>query len=217
MAISKAAPRDFTAADLRRRAATQFRTSSTRPGPRVVAEPLVSQALRNEPVALVAEIDGSPILIRLLVKNLPVETQFSDGQLITEDIDIQSLLSNALGNASETVLRVGSLELDLVDRTARRGDRPVNLLPREFQLLRYMMRRSNQLLTRALLFKEVWHYKFVPESNLVDVHIGRLRRKVDGPDEAPMIRTVRGAGFVLTAPPSRAVRIDEGIGTAPSF
>jgi DNA-binding winged helix-turn-helix (wHTH) protein len=217
MAISKAAPRESSAADLRRRASTHFRTSATRPGPRPVAEPPISRALRNEPVALVAEIDGSPILIRLLVKNLPAETQFADGQLITEDIDIQSLLSNALGKTSETVLRVGSLELDLVDRTARRDDRPINLLPREFQLLRYMMRRSNQLLTRAVLFKEVWHYKFVPESNLVDVHIGRLRRKVDGPDEAPMIRTVRGAGFVLTAPPSPAVRIDESIGTASPF
>jgi DNA-binding winged helix-turn-helix (wHTH) protein len=217
MAISKAAPRESSAADLRRRASTHFRTSATRPGPRPVAEPPISRAPRNEPVALVAEIDGSPILIRLLVKNLPAETQFADGQLITEDIDIQSLLSNALGKTSETVLRVGSLELDLVDRTARRDDRPINLLPREFQLLRYMMRRSNQLLTRAVLFKEVWHYKFVPESNLVDVHIGRLRRKVDGPDEAPMIRTVRGAGFVLTAPPSPAVRIDESIGTASPF
>jgi DNA-binding response OmpR family regulator len=217
MAISKAAPRESTAADLRRRASAHFRTSPTRPGVRPVAEPAISRALRNEPVALVAEIDGSPILIRLLVKNLPAEAQFTDGQLITEDIDIQSLLSNALGKTSEMVLRVGLLELDLVDRTARRGDRPINLLPREFQLLRYMMRRSNQLLTRAVLFKEVWHYKFVPESNLVDVHIGRLRRKVDGADEAPMIRTVRGAGFVLTAPPLRTARIDEGIGTAPSF
>jgi DNA-binding response OmpR family regulator len=168
-------------------------------------------------VALVAEIDGSPVLIRFLLKNLPAETQFDDGHFVTGDLDIHSLLSSALGKTSETVLRVGSLELDLVDRTAKRGDRPINLLPREFQLLRYMMRRSDQLLTRATLFKEVWHYKFVPESNLVDVHIGRLRRKVDGSDEAPMIRTIRGAGFVLTAPPARAVRIDEGIGTASSF
>ena len=117
----------------------------------------------------------------------------------------------------ETLLRVGPLELDLVDRTATRGNRPINLLPREFQLLRYMMQRSNQLLTRATLFTEVWHYKFVPETNLVDVHIGRLRRKVDGPDDVPMIRTVRGAGFVLSAPASRAPRIDKGLGTATAF
>jgi DNA-binding winged helix-turn-helix (wHTH) protein len=102
---------------------------------------------------------------------------------------------------NETVLRVGPLELDLLDRTARRGDRKIDLRPREFQLLKYMMQRSDKLLTRATLFKEVWHYKFVPETNLVDVHMGRLRRKVDGSDEAPMIRNVRGAGFVLSPTP----------------
>jgi len=104
-----------------------------------------------------------------------------------------------------TVLRVGSLKLDLVGRTAKRGNRPIDLRPREFQLLRYMMRRSDKLLTRETLLKEVWHYKFVPETNLVDVHMGQLRRKVDGSDEAPMIRTVRGVGFVLSAAPARMV------------
>jgi DNA-binding winged helix-turn-helix (wHTH) protein len=102
---------------------------------------------------------------------------------------------------NETVLRVGSLELDLIDRSAKRGDRQIDLRSREFQLLKYMMQRSGQLLTRATLFKEVWHYKFDPETNLVDVHMGRLRRKVDGSNEAPMIRNVRGAGFVLSANP----------------
>jgi DNA-binding winged helix-turn-helix (wHTH) protein len=97
------------------------------------------------------------------------------------------------------VLRVGSLELDLVDRTVKRGSRPIDLRPREFQLLSYMMRRSDKLLTRETILREVWHYKFVPETNLVDVHMGKLRRKVDGSDEAPMIRTVRGEGFVLSA------------------
>jgi DNA-binding response OmpR family regulator len=99
------------------------------------------------------------------------------------------------------VLRVGPLQLDLLDRTARRGDRKIDLRPREFQLLKYMMQRSDKLLTRAILFKEVWHYKFVPDTNLVDVHMGRLRRKVDGSNEAPMIRNVRGSGFVLSATP----------------
>jgi DNA-binding winged helix-turn-helix (wHTH) protein len=102
---------------------------------------------------------------------------------------------------NETILRVGPLELDLLDRTAKRGDRQINLRPREFQLLKYMMQLSDKLLTRAILFKEVWHYKFVPETNLVDVHMGRLRRKVDGSNEAPMIRSVRGVGFVLSATP----------------
>jgi len=99
----------------------------------------------------------------------------------------------------ETVLRVGSLELDLIDRAAKRGNRQIDLRPREFRLLRYMMQRSDQLLTRADLFFDVWDYKFVPQSNLIDVHMGRLRRAVDGPNEAPMIRTVPGKGFVLSA------------------
>jgi two-component system, OmpR family, response regulator len=99
----------------------------------------------------------------------------------------------------ETTLRVGPLELDLIERTAKRGDRVIDLLPREFRLLEYMMQRSDQLLTRAMLLEEVWNYKFVPATNLVDVHMGRLRHKVDGPNESPMIHNVRGAGFILRA------------------
>src|SRR6202171_644164 len=101
----------------------------------------------------------------------------------------------------ETMLRVGALELDLINRTAKRGDRPIDLLPSEFRLLKYMMQRDGQLLTRAKLFQDVWHYKFLPETNLVDVHMGRLRRKVNGPNEAPIILNIRGAGFILGATP----------------
>jgi two-component system OmpR family response regulator len=100
-------------------------------------------------------------------------------------------------DARETILRVGALELDLIERSARRGDRQIELLPREFRLLEYMMRRSDLLLTRAMLLKEVWNYKFVPKTNLVDVHMGHLRHKIDGPDEAPLIHNIRGVGFVL--------------------
>jgi DNA-binding winged helix-turn-helix (wHTH) protein len=102
-------------------------------------------------------------------------------------------------SGAETTLRVGALELDLIDRTARRGERQIDLRPREFLLLKYMMQRSDEVQTRATLLKEVWHYKFVPETNLVDVHLGRLRRKVDAANEAPMIRNIRGIGFVLSA------------------
>jgi two-component system, OmpR family, response regulator len=100
----------------------------------------------------------------------------------------------------DTVLRIGALELDLIERTARRGEREIALLPREFRLLEYMMRRKDQVVTRAMLLEDVWHYKFVPSTNLVDVHMGRLRRKVDQGDEPPMIHNVRGVGFVLRAP-----------------
>ena len=68
-----------------------------------------------------------------------------------------------------------------------------------------MMQKCGQLLTRAKLLEDVWNYKFVPETNLVDVHMGKLRRKVDGPNEAPMIRNVRGAGFILNAPEQAAI------------
>src|ERR1700716_4007986 len=113
---------------------------------------------------------------------------------------IEALLRRP-AESPDTVLRVGPLELDLIERTAKRGDRVIDLLPREFRLLEYMMQRSDQLLTRAMLLEEVWNYKFVPATNLVDVHMGRLRHKVDGPDEAPMIHNVRGAGFILRIAP----------------
>ena len=102
----------------------------------------------------------------------------------------------------ETTLEVGSLQLDLIERSAKRGKRAIDLLPREFHLLKYMMQHSGQLLDRATLLKEVWHYRFIPKTNLVDVHLGRVRHKVDGPNETPMIHNIRGAGFTLRAPPS---------------
>jgi DNA-binding winged helix-turn-helix (wHTH) protein len=121
--------------------------------------------------------------------------------------------------SNDTVLRVGPLELDLLERTARRGDRRIDLRPREFQLLKYMMQRSDELLTRATLLKEVWNYKFVPKTNLVDVHLGRLRREVDGPNEPQLIRNVRGVGFVLSSTPfsqCSAPRSAERAETSPS-
>ncbi|MDB5397203.1 MAG: two-component response regulator [Rhodospirillales bacterium] len=99
-----------------------------------------------------------------------------------------------------TILRVGPLELDLIERTARRGARRLDLLPREFRLLEYLVRHEGQIVTRAMLFSDVWNYRFMPDSNLVDVHMGRLRRKVDHTNEPQMIQPVRGAGFVLRAP-----------------
>src|SRR5208282_2915765 len=112
---------------------------------------------------------------------------------------IEALLRRP-ADSRDTVLRVGPLELDLIERTIKRGDRTIDLLPREFRLLEYMMRRKDQMLTRAMLLEEVWNYKFIPHTNLVDVHMGRLRRKVDAPNEPAMIHNVRGAGFILRAP-----------------
>ena len=113
---------------------------------------------------------------------------------------IEALLRRP-AESREATLRVGPLELDLIKRTVKRGDRVIDLLPREFRLLEYMMQRCDQLLTRAMLLEELWNYKFVPATNLVDVHMGRLRHKVDGPGDIPMIHNVRGAGFILRTVP----------------
>ena len=98
-----------------------------------------------------------------------------------------------------TRLVVGSLALDLLGRTARRGERTIELLNKEFQLLEYLLRHAGQVVTRTMLIEAIWDYDFNPGTNIVDVHISRLRAKIDGPGEPPMIRTIRGAGYRLDA------------------
>jgi two-component system, OmpR family, response regulator len=112
---------------------------------------------------------------------------------------IEALLRRP-ADSRATMLQVGPLKLDLIERTAKRGDRVIELLPREFRLLEYMMRRKDQMLTRAMLLEDVWNYKFIPQTNVVDVHMGRLRHKVDSAHEPAMIHNVRGSGFILRAP-----------------
>lgn len=99
-----------------------------------------------------------------------------------------------------TTLRVGPLSMDLIERRVWRDGREIELLPREFRLLEYLMRRPGQVLTRSMMLEDVWQYRFIPRTNLVDVHIGKLRRKVDAPGEEPLIRSIRGTGFLLRVP-----------------
>ncbi|MBW6526411.1 response regulator transcription factor [Sphingomonas sp. RHCKR7] len=99
-----------------------------------------------------------------------------------------------------TRLIVGPLDLDLLGGTATRAGRPLGLLPRELKLLAYLARRQGRIVTRSMLLQDVWGYTFEPNSNVVDVHMGRLRRKVDGEGEAALIRNVRGQGYVFDAP-----------------
>ncbi|TXM71228.1 response regulator transcription factor [Methylobacterium sp. WL12] len=101
-------------------------------------------------------------------------------------------------DSRETVLRVGTLELDLIAGTGRRGMRDLDLLPRELKLLEYLMRRPGQVVTRAMMFEEVWNYRFAPKSNVIDVHVGRLRKKLEAEGEPILIHNVRGEGFTLT-------------------
>jgi two-component system OmpR family response regulator len=100
-----------------------------------------------------------------------------------------------------TMLRVADLELDLMTRSARRAGALIELLPLEFRLLDYLMRHSGQVLTRTMIFEAVWGYRFDPGTNVIDVHMARLRRKVDAGRSPSMIRTVRGCGYVLAELP----------------
>lgn len=97
----------------------------------------------------------------------------------------------------QTALHAGPLELNLIGKRASRGGRPLDLLSREFQLLEYLMRREGQVVTRRMLLEDVFGYRFELKTNLVDVHMGRLRRKLEQPGETPLLETVRGVGFVL--------------------
>lgn len=97
----------------------------------------------------------------------------------------------------DTRLIVGPLDLDLFAGTATRAGRALDLLPRELKLLDYLVRRPGRIVTRSMLLQDVWGYTFEPNSNVVDVHIGRLRRKVDADGEPQLIRNVRGQGYVF--------------------
>jgi two-component system OmpR family response regulator len=112
---------------------------------------------------------------------------------------VEVLLRRGAG-VRETALRVGDLELDLIARSARRSGVALDLLPLEFRLLEYLMRHAGQVLTRTMIFETVWGYHFDPGTNVIDVHIGRLRRKVDAAGFEPLINTVRGCGYAMRAP-----------------
>jgi two-component system, OmpR family, response regulator len=100
----------------------------------------------------------------------------------------------------ETMLRIGDLEVDLLARIARRGGRVIELLPREFRLLAYLARNAGQVVSRTMLLQHVWDLHFDPTTNVIDVYVGRIRRKIDGGQDYPLIHTTRGVGFCLRAP-----------------
>jgi len=97
----------------------------------------------------------------------------------------------------QSKLHVADLEIDLIARTARRGTRDIDLRAAEFRLLEYMMRNHGQVLTRTMIFEAVWGYHFNPTTNIIEVHVARMRKRVDAPGEVPLIRTVRGSGYAL--------------------
>ena len=113
---------------------------------------------------------------------------------------VEALARRSATVVKETVLRVGDLELDLVLRNANRGGRDIELLPREFQLLEYLVRNEGHVVPLAMLPQHVWDLHFDPSTNIIDVYVGRLRRKIDGQQAYPLIHTVRGVGYRVCAP-----------------
>ena len=101
---------------------------------------------------------------------------------------------------AQTRLQVADLQLDLISHEARRGEQALSLLPTEYKLLEFLMRHAGQVITRMMIFEEVWGYHFDPGTNLIDVHIGRLRKKIDAAGQTPLIRTVRGSGYAIAEP-----------------
>ena len=110
---------------------------------------------------------------------------------------IEALVRRRRSGSVDTTLHVGALEMDLIARLVRRSGRPIDLQPREFQLLEFFMRHPEQSITRTMLLEKVWGYHFDPQTNVIDVHISRLRSKLDRGFERPMLQTVRGSRYRL--------------------
>ena len=112
---------------------------------------------------------------------------------------VEALLRRGAAEAPETRLRVADLEMDLLKREVTRAGHSIQLQPREFRLLECLMRHAGQVVTRTMLLEQVWDYHFDPQTNVIDVHISRLRGKIDKDFEPPLLQTVRGAGYRLQA------------------
>jgi two-component system OmpR family response regulator len=121
---------------------------------------------------------------------------FALGELLAR---LDALSRRARPDGAETSLEVADLRMDLLSRKVVRGARPISLQPREFKLLEYLMRHAGQVVTRTMLLENVWDYHFDPQTNVVDVHISKLRQKIDADAERPLLRTVRNAGYMMAA------------------
>jgi len=120
---------------------------------------------------------------------------FAFGELLAR---VDALGRRNIDHGAERALQVADLRIDLLSRRVTRGSRAINLQPREFKLLEYLMRHANQVVTRTMLLEAVWNYNFDPQTNVVDVHISKLRQKIELDSERPLVRTVRNAGYMLS-------------------
>jgi two-component system OmpR family response regulator len=122
---------------------------------------------------------------------------FDPAELVARPEVIQR---RSVPDGTATMLELGPLRLDLLERKAFRDGRDLGLLPHEFRLLAFLVRQNDRLVTREMLLERVWNYRFIPDSNVVNVHVSKLRRKLEVGSEAPLIHTVRGQGFILRVP-----------------
>jgi two-component system, OmpR family, response regulator len=121
---------------------------------------------------------------------------FAFGELLAR---LDALVRRAKGSGGETSLELGDLTVNLLSRKVTRAGKLVTLQPREFKLLEYLLRHANQVVTRTMLLENVWDYHFDPQTNVIDVHISKLRQKIDAGFDQPLLRTMRNAGYMLTA------------------
>ncbi len=121
---------------------------------------------------------------------------FAFGELMAR---LDALVRRSQRAEAETTLSVGDLKMDLLSRQVTRSGKPVDLQPREFKLLEYLMRHAEQAVTRTMLLENVWDYHFDPQTNVIDAHISKLRQKIDAPFEKPLLQTLRGVGYKLGA------------------
>jgi two-component system OmpR family response regulator len=121
---------------------------------------------------------------------------FAFGELLAR---LDALLRRAHESNAQTAMSLDDLFVDLLSRKVTRGGRAVALQPREFKLLEYLLRHANQVVTRTMLLENVWDYHFDPQTNVIDVHVSKLRQKIDGGNARPLLRTIRNAGYMLTA------------------
>jgi len=121
---------------------------------------------------------------------------FAFGELAAR---LDALVRRSRPSGAETTLSVGDLKMDLLAREVTRAGRPIDLQPREFKLLEYLMRHAEQAVTRTMLLENVWDYHFDPQTNVIDAHISKLRQKIDAPFDKPLLQTLRGVGYKIAA------------------
>lgn len=164
----------------------------------------IVEALRQQgnrvPILILSALDGVDDRIRGLRAGGDdyLTKPFAFGELLAR---LDALLRRSQNQAVETVMSLGDLSVDMLSHRVTRAGKPVALQPREFKLLTYLLRHANQVVTRTMLLENVWDYHFDPQTNVIDVHISKLRQKIDAGFATPLLRTVRNAGYMLTDQP----------------